>query len=468
MFSCLYFFFLNEQRPFMPLIVVRSEDEPDTRKITEFFRHEMGINDDEIWTLPDSDFATGGQSLVEKTEQQQLFEEKIDNYRKKFSNTVKYMRAILDLQQSYIFVLDRDEIIDGNQRFLQTFKYTTPGEMQKDFTMAYRIENNQAIACQELMVGEDWIRHILTHTDESYRVRLEADGIDYNFELSAAGMLYKSGISDDEYEQGNYIVVSMTEISHILDEIIKSREKDFLLIKQSRHAAMGEMLSCIAHQWRQPLNALAINLVNIHDLFLSGEHNLDQYTKYHDRSERILHYMSETINDFRLFFKPSKEKKPFSLKEALKDTMKLVHEQMEISRIKVKLDSELKQEETQVLGFKNEFQQVIVNLLSNARDAIEQTAEKNSSLNKGKIQIEIVEKSEKWLQVQILDNGGGIDEKALPKIFDPYFSTKDERNGTGIGLYMAKMIVEKNMDGKLSAKNKKNGALFTIELKKAK
>ncbi|AZV46571.1 hypothetical protein C3L23_04570 [Nautilia sp. PV-1] len=236
-------------------------------------------------------------------------------------------------------------------------------------------------------------------------------------------------------------------VQKAVDEISK---KDQILAHQTRLAAMGEMIGAIAHQWRQPLNTLAINLQLLPEYVEEHGCDEDALDEFVEKNMKTIFFMSSTIDDFRNFFKDDNKKTLFSIKVALEDTLKLINEQLKSKNIEVKINGD----DFKVYGSKTQFQQVLLNLISNAKDAIEE-----NGVQKGEIEIVIDSKNK---TVSIKDNGGGIDEKIMYKIFDPYFTTKEVK-GSGIGLYMSKTIIEKYFNGKLEASNAKNGAIFTIK-----
>lgn len=237
------------------------------------------------------------------------------------------------------------------------------------------------------------------------------------------------------------------------EELKKSRERDMVMVHQARLAAMGEMIGNIAHQWRQPLNALSLLLVNIREAVTFGEMDQQTADDFTAKGGEIISRMSTTIDDFRNFFKPDKEKELFTLSDAVRDALNLIEAGFAHHHITVTVD---KEEEVEVLGFHNEFSQVILNLLGNSRDAVV-----GRNRGKGDIRVTIRREGENGM-VLIRDNGGGIAGDALDRIFEPYFSTKEEGKGTGIGLYMSKMIVEELMHGRIQARNTGEGAEFAI------
>ncbi len=240
-------------------------------------------------------------------------------------------------------------------------------------------------------------------------------------------------------------------------EIKKNQEKDLLLQRQSRLAGMGEMIGNIAHQWRQPINALGLILSDLEDAALYGECNLSYIHSSVGKSKAIIQKMSRTIDDFRHFFRADRSLEAFSLHKATLECLNLVDASMRNNNINISVQVE---HDVQVSGYSNEYSQVLMNILSNARDAII-----DQKVAAGQISIEISEDDEFGIHA-ITDNGGGIPQDILSRIFEPHFTTKE--HGVGIGLYMTLICVEKNMNGKISAENVPSGARFTICLPKAK
>ncbi len=237
----------------------------------------------------------------------------------------------------------------------------------------------------------------------------------------------------------------------VQEELAKNREKDHMLIQQSRLAAMGEMVHYIAHQWRQPLNALSLLVRNIKD-----DYDFQALTpEVMDRSvadaQRLLGRMSTTIDDFRDFFRPEKEMTQFDVSHAVEEAVFIMQGTLKSHGIELveKLDPGVEAE-----GFPSQFAQAVLNILANAKEEI--LARKVAA---GRIEIELQRQGETIL-LRVSDNAGGIAPEILPKIFDPYFTTKDK--GSGIGLYMAKTIIEHNMNGSISAANLGDGACFTL------
>jgi len=236
-------------------------------------------------------------------------------------------------------------------------------------------------------------------------------------------------------------------------EVAKNQEKQKLLIQQNKLAAMGEMIGAIAHQWRQPLNNISLIIHFIRDNVGNKEFIDNILHDYVERAKKQITYMSETIDDFRDFYKPSKTKEVFNVKEAIEATLSIMQTQIDKNKIEVALYGD----SLFVDSYENEFKQAILNILSNAKDAILTQKEKDSSFD-GKIVINICQNS-----ITLYNNGGYASVEVLERMFEPYFTTKFENKGTGIGLYMTKTIIENNMNGELKAENIDDGVIFTID-----
>jgi signal transduction histidine kinase/CheY-like chemotaxis protein len=240
-----------------------------------------------------------------------------------------------------------------------------------------------------------------------------------------------------------------------LQAILELRKKDEALIQQSRQAAMGEMIGNIAHQWRQPLNAVGLLVQDLKLSYQYGEFSKEYLDSSAEKMMQIIRHMSQTIDDFRSFFTPQREKSRFELEQVVRKTLTLVEGRLASKGIRVELNS---QESPAVLGYPGEFSQVLLNIISNAIDAFNEERCADPCL-----QVSVFAEGGRSV-VAIADNAGGIQEQVMGRIFEPYFTTKEPGKGTGIGLFMAKNIIEKSMSGTLSARNMGAGAEFRIEV----
>jgi two-component system, sporulation sensor kinase D len=246
-------------------------------------------------------------------------------------------------------------------------------------------------------------------------------------------------------------------------------EQQKIMLQQSKLAAMGEMIGAIAHQWRQPLNAVGVLAQEMQLKFERGALKKEEGRALTEELQGYLEYMSQTIDDFRNFFKPSRQKQPFDIVKAIDASLEIVRKQLEDHGIDVTVaiqnsgKSGVSDAESYMVdGYEGEFRQVIVNLLNNAREAIE-TYAPQAGLSERRIDINVA-RNEEEVAVRVRDNGGGIAEEVMETIFEPYVSTKYEQQGTGLGLYLSKMIIERNMSGLLRVRNAGQGAEFEILL----
>ena len=229
---------------------------------------------------------------------------------------------------------------------------------------------------------------------------------------------------------------------------INRQKNEQLLIHQNKLATTGEMINNIAHQWRQPLTHIGYIFLNINNALKHNKLDENYLSKKTDLANKQLNYMSDTINDFRDFYSTKKAQSTFLAKDMISKAISITSATLEESNIEIST----KGEDFKIKGNNNELAQIILNIIANAKDVMIERKIQNPSIT-----IELYKS-----QIKIQDNAGGIDEKTKERIFEPYFTTKEK--GTGIGLYMSKVIIETHFNGNLSHKNTKNGSIFTISL----
>jgi len=232
--------------------------------------------------------------------------------------------------------------------------------------------------------------------------------------------------------------------------IEENRKKDQIMFQQSKLASMGEMMGAIAHQWRQPLNVLAINIQMLEDMEENGEINTNFIENFVEKNMETIQFMSQTIDDFKDFFEPTKQKEIFKLEDSITEVLKLIEKQLQNYNISINISSD----NSEIESYKSEFKQVILNLLNNSKEAFIE-----NNIQNPQIDIEIKERV-----ITFSDNAGGIPKEIQNRVFEPYFTTKD--NGTGIGLYMSKIIIEEHLNGKISFIVEDNHTIFKISFKK--
>ena len=238
---------------------------------------------------------------------------------------------------------------------------------------------------------------------------------------------------------------------------LKKQNKEFekMIMQQSKFVKSGEMIANITHQFRQPLNNISYILINLKKRFDNQKLDEIYLDKKVLQANAQLHFLSKTIDDFKDFYTTSKEKEVFNVKEAILNALTIINADLKAHNIVLELNFET-YEDIKIFGVKSEFSQVIISIISNSIDVL-----KNKE--KPKIDINILSNGAEVI-VKILDNGGGIKHKNLKKIFEPYFTTKED--GIGIGLYLSKMIIEEGFKGKILVENQKEGVLFSLFVEK--
>ena len=245
----------------------------------------------------------------------------------------------------------------------------------------------------------------------------------------------------------------------IMDDITERVQQKQFLIQQSKLAEMGDMIAAIAHQWNEPLVELSALIQDIQTSYLLKELKDKNVKEFVNDSMVQIKYMSKTLTDFRNFLKPSTKKQLFSISKALTEINEIIGKQVFYSNIKMNFNYKNENEELLIYGYENEFKQVLLNIINNAKNKI---VENCLPLNKkGNININI-KRCSTFNTIEIIDDAGAIDEKVINSIFDPYFTTKQD--GMGLGLYMAKVIIEEKMRGSITVRNDENHVIFTIKL----
>ena len=251
----------------------------------------------------------------------------------------------------------------------------------------------------------------------------------------------------------------LRELNLSLEEKVEEKakelvEKDAMILAQSRQAAMGEMISMIAHQWRQPLSTITLQISNLKINSMLGKQTVEETNDALEHISDTIIYLSETIDDFQSFFKPNKQQETRSICELVERGTNFAKPRLHVAGIELLYSCD---EEIYVVTYPNEFAQVIINIINNSIDALLEHV-----IDKPAIKVSIIHNNQ-MVEISISDNAGGIDKKIMSSIFEPYFSTKG-KNGTGLGLYMSQMIIEKELGGVLEVKNIPQGAEFTVRI----
>jgi len=264
------------------------------------------------------------------------------------------------------------------------------------------------------------------------------------------------GLSAQKQTQAQLRVLNKELDDRVKHEVAENRTKDLMLQQQGRMVAMGEMIGNIAHQWRQPLNSLAIILMELEDSFLYGDATTESINRSIKLSNALLQKMSHTIDDFRNFFKNDKPLSENRLQDIVAESVNLL--ESSLNHHQIELTTHIMRYDVLAIVHPGELSQTILCLTNNARDQI-----LSQQIEQGKIVIEI-DQNDEWAIIRIKDNGGGINENDLPKIFDPYFTSKPD--GCGLGLYITQLTVQESMSGNIAVENKDDGAQFSLFLPK--
>jgi len=420
------------------------------------------------------------------TKQNEIFKDKI--------------KCIVDNQKAIVIVTNGKTILQANQTFFDFFNIEKLEYFLENYSCICDkfVESNEYL--QKKVDGKTWLEYILLNGDKTHKVKIDDyNGITHIFQISARVFSkdntteYVVSFDDitnielqnknleklveektkelqvinEDLKRSNYeLELATLDVANqsmkvqylnvnlkkeIAKEVEKNRSKDKQLIQQSRLAQMGEMISMIAHQWRQPL--AAISSIGSAIKVKATLNKLDKESSI-ELSNKILDYsqhLSSTIDDFRDFFKENKEKKEITYNELINSVLSIV--EISVTNKEIILEQKLNSDIV-FHTYPNEIKQVILNLIKNAEDVLVE-----NNIENPKITIETDGNT-----LSISDNGGGISEEIQNKIFDPYFSTKTKKDGTGLGLYMSKTIIEEHCGGELTVSNNKDGAVFTIKL----
>lgn len=366
-------------------------------------------------------------------------------------------------KEAILIIGTSEEITYWNPAAKSIFGYTEEEALGKDlhgllapprYHEAFRSGFNRfRVTGQGPLIGQTLEVSAFRKSGEEFPIEVSISAFQIKGRWQALGII--RDVTERKRIEENLRQLNETLEQRVSEAVAMNMEKERLLIQQSRLAAMGEMIGNIAHQWRQPLNALGLLLANIKDAYEYHELNQAYLDREMVTGRRLIDKMSTTIDDFRNFFKPNKAKENFGLTEAIDNTLHLVRQSLENHGITIHVE---RGAEISANGFPNEFSQVLLNIFNNTKDALLER-----QIRAGEIHVSPGGDG-KMAWVTIRDNAGGIADDILPKVFDPYFTTKEK--GTGIGLYMSKMIME-HMDGTLTARNVGQGAEFRLTLPKS-
>ena len=368
----------------------------------------------------------------------------------------EYIQFILDSQENILLLTDGRELKKANQAMLDFLGFENIDDFRNSHECICEFFIEEDGYLQQKMNGVLWIDAMLNDKENTPNVA-KIEGKNGKIHL------FRVNINEKRADENLYSITltDITEIeaykSELQEKIKKIKEKQQILIQNSKMASMGEMIANIAHQWRQPLNSLsALHTVLMMDYEDNGRLTQEEIAQFKEESSQYIHKMSSTIDDFRNFFSPTKEKEQFVVSDAIKESIKFVKDSYLDSS--VELIDRTQDGDTQMCSYKNELMQVIMILLNNSRDAVV-----CNKIEKPQVIVDLLHRDEK-IEIRIKDNGGGIDDDIMDRIFEPYFTTKFKSDGTGVGLYMSKMIIEDSIGGELVLQNDEDGVLATLIL----
>ena len=379
--------------------------------------------------------------------------------RKKLIKELKYVDLLVEYGKIVIFKWKNDEkmTVDYISKSINSYGYKALEFENKEigyFDFVY--EEDRELLKDSILKAMDIDEKSFTLT---YRVKDKNGDIRWVFNRT---IFLKDDFGNVAHLYGYISDITEMKLTEeqlkqkIDDEVIKNTEKDRLLVHQGKLAAMGEMLGNIAHQWRQPLNNINLLTYFIRDSY--GDLKKEELNSVIKDVKLQIDYMSQTIDDFRNFYQPNKDKVKFDVKESILQCSKIVHAQYEKNGIVLNISGE----NIQTTNYMNELQQVVLNIFNNASDAA--IVKKENHNFTPKVDINISTEYENKIKITLENNCGEVPKDVMDRMFEPYFTTKFETQGTGIGLFMAKTIIEKNMNGKIFVKNIKDGVRFTILL----
>ena len=354
-------------------------------------------------------------------------------------------------------------LYNSKHRLDHDFDHNIVYEIQKNSLKGKVINDN--IYVQPLTLNEQRFNMLLVETDKSINEIKDNNNkmiiaiLIFSFFMSIIFSMIFSSPLKNMYEIVVLQADKLHELATNLDkkvkiESLKNAKKDRLLQNQSKLAELGDMIGNIAHQWRHPLTRLSLTLQNLKAFQNKGKLSDQMLNESLETSIHHIEFMSNTIDNFKDFYKKDTKKKNFFIIDAIDSILKIIGPMLEHNNIKINIH---KDADIEIYGNKNEFSQVLMNLIINAKDALEE-----NKIEEPKINI-YIKKINKQIEISIEDNAKGIAKNIINSIFDPYFTTKKDK-GTGIGLYLSKAIIEDKMKGKLFVENSKDGAVFTIYL----
>lgn len=386
-------------------------------------------------------------SLLKKTHQKHTKE--LEEAQRLTAFNEKFLNTIFDTSRNIIVsTIGRETLYSANRAFLDFTGYESIDDFNKAHECISDIfeEVDDADYLGKEKEGIHWIDYVYLYPSRTLKVEISKEGVKHTFLVGA------SKIGVDEKDRN---VISFTDITELINYQKMIHEKDAILYQQSKMAAMGEMISMIAHQWRQPLSSISAATIGLQLHLELDTFEREEFSKTLENINKYVQYMSRTIEDFRNFYRPDKKKELVVLADVVKSSLSIIKLSLLNNNIEVVTRFETFEP---IMSYSNELIQVVLNLIKNAKDALLENQTPHA-----KITLSVIKNGGEKQSIIVADNNSGVPEELIDKIFEPYFTTKDQINGTGLGLYMSKTIIEEHCGGSISVENHK-GAHFIVTI----
>ena len=380
---------------------------------------------------------------TELKELNQDLQRRVDEEIHRRTDILRRYQLLFERAGGAVFIIQNSTYLDCNDAALTLFglsdRAQITGRHPHDFAPPLQIDGQSS---------EEKARQVFARAEHEGRQQFtylhrKANGQEINVRVD---------LSRVDLDEGYVLYAMCQDITAETEKEKQKSDTERLLIQQAKMAAMGDMLGAIAHQWKQPLNAVSLMMQYLSELSYGGSLTAEAIDSIVNDASTQLQYMSRTIDDFRDYLKPETEERAFRVRSTVLECVQIVHDQMPDIVI------ETVGGDFEIIGYPNRFKQAIINLLNNAGDAIHQRLVARPDIS-GRIVIDV---NDTLRKIDISDNGGGVPDDIAGRIFEPYFSTRPIEAGTGLGLYIVKMIVE-SMRGGIRHHNRREGACFTLQ-----
>jgi signal transduction histidine kinase/DNA-binding response OmpR family regulator len=371
---------------------------------------------------------------------------------KKINDQYNLINSIVNAQNNFTILLDENYTLKmTNQTMLDFFGFDSLDLFINRYDCICDLFIKEEGFLQKEQNDKIWVDIIEENKDSVHKVKIK--------NLNNKSSIFYITTKEIEFQKRKHYVVVFNDITELEQLTQKKLIQQKHLAEHAKMAQMGSMVGSIAHQWRQPLSVISTIASGIQVRNSIGNVDRDQIEESMEKVLETTNYLSDTITTFRNFLKEKKEFKVVDIQDRLDVALKIVNVTLKENSITLNknIDSDTPLKVEIVTG---ELVEVIINIINNAKDAI---CDRDEKLNNPQINITLSKKDQNAI-IEIEDNAGGIPENILPKIFDEYFTTKNEHKGTGLGLFMSKQVIEESLRGKLHAQNTNQGAKFTIEL----